>query len=258
MGSGLIIKKAIQKYGLDNFRREVLCECNSKTELEDSEILYIKELNTIYPNGYNISRTSFGGNYIENHPDKDSIVKHRLKMVRSFVRSAEWKRRIGDRSRGVPLTEEHKDKIRATKANNPYKHSPEIIALLKSKLIGRKMTEEQKIKISNSLSGKPKTKEHNEKVKQSLLGKKRPHEVVNKMSISMKKKYNEGWVSPVQIEVHQYDKGNGNYIQSFKSATIAGKVLNIDRKAITNNCIGKTKSSGGFIWSKTKKGNVYE
>ena len=35
-------------------------------------------------------------------------------------------------------------------------------------------------------------------------------------------------------------------------------VLNIDRKSITNNCVGKSKSSGGFIWSKIKKENIYE
>ena len=34
--------------------------------------------------------------------------------------------------------------------------------------------------------------------------------------------------------------------------------LNIDRKAITNNCSGKSKSSGGFIWSKIKKENYYD
>lgn len=28
--------------------------------------------------------------------------------------------------------------------------------------------------------------------------------------------------------------------------------------AITNNCVGRSKSSGGFIWSKIKKENIYE
>ena len=78
------------------------------------------------------------------------------------------------------------------------------------------------------------------------------------MSESIKKKYTEGWESPVQIEVHQYKKKTGDYIQFFKSATEAGRVLNIDRKAITNNCVGKSNSSSGFIWSKIKKQNIYE
>lgn len=104
--------------------------------------------------------------------------------------------------------------------------------------------------------GVPKSKEHIEKVRQSLLGKKRPNEVIGKMSKSIQKKYNEGWQSPVQIEIYQYHKTTGKYLNSHKSATEAGRVLNIDRKGINNNCLNKSKSSGGFIWSKIKKENI--
>lgn len=127
-----------------------------------------------------------------------------------------------------------------------------------NKLRGKKKPKEFGEKISKALKGKPKSEEHNEKVRQSLLGRTRPKEVVGKMSKSIKNKYDNGWESPVQIEVHQYNKTTGDYIQSFKSATEAGRVLNVDRKAITNNCVGKSKSSGGFIWSKIKKENIYE
>lgn len=127
-----------------------------------------------------------------------------------------------------------------------------------NKLRGKKKSKEFGEKVSKALKGKAKSKEHNEKVRQSLLGKSRPKEVIDKMSKSIKNKYDNGWESPVQIEVHQYNKTTGNYIQSFKSATEAGRLLNIDRKSITNNCVGKSKSSGGFIWSKIKKENIYE
>ena len=127
-----------------------------------------------------------------------------------------------------------------------------------NKLRGKKKPKEFGEKISKALKGKPKSKEHNEKVRQSLLGRTRPKEVIGKMSKSIKNKYDNGWESPVQIEVHQYNKTTGDYIQSFKSATEAGRVLNVDRNAITNNCVGKAKSSGGFIWSKIKKENIYE
>lgn len=127
-----------------------------------------------------------------------------------------------------------------------------------NKLRGKKKSKEFGEKVSKALKNKPKSKEHNEKVKQSLMGRKRPQEVVDKMSKSIKEKYNSGWKSPVQIKIYQYNKKTGDYIQSFKSATEAGRVLNIDRKAITNNCLGKSKSSGGFIWSKIKKQNIYE
>lgn len=127
-----------------------------------------------------------------------------------------------------------------------------------NKLRGMKRPKEFGEKISKALKGKPKSKEHNEKVKQSLLKVSRPKEVVDKMAKSIKNKYDNGWESPVQIKVYQYNKITGNYIQSYKSATEAAKILNIDRKSITNNCVGKSKSSGGFIWSKIKKENIYE
>lgn len=127
-----------------------------------------------------------------------------------------------------------------------------------NKLRGKKKSKEFGEKISKALKGKPKSKEHNEKVRQALLGVSRPKEVVDKMSKSIKEKYDNGWESPVQIKVHQYNKQTGEYIQSFKSATEASRILNISRKGITNNCVMKSKSSGGFVWSKFKKENIYE
>ena len=127
-----------------------------------------------------------------------------------------------------------------------------------NKLRGIKRPKEFGKKVSKGLKGKSKSKEHVEKVRQALLGRTRPIEVIEKMANSIQNKYNSGWESPVQIEVYQYNKITGNYMQCYKSATEAGKVLNIDRKAITNNCLGKSKSSGGYIWSKIKKENIYE
>jgi group I intron endonuclease len=61
MGSGLLIKKAILKYGVDVFDKTILCECNTKTELNEREIYYIDYYNSI-KNGYNISTGGNGGN----------------------------------------------------------------------------------------------------------------------------------------------------------------------------------------------------
>lgn len=129
---------------------------------------------------------------------------------------------------------------------------------ISDKLKGRKISDKHRKILSERFKGVPKSKLHIEKIRQKLLGRKRPKEVVEKMAESIKQKYNLGWNSPVQIEVHQYNKETGEYIQSYKSATEAGRILNIDRKGITNNCIGKSKTSAGFIWSKLKKKNINE
>ena len=58
-GSGVLIKKAIKKYGKNNFEKEVLEFC-SKEELDKIEKKYIFEMNSIQ-NGYNILEGGQGG-----------------------------------------------------------------------------------------------------------------------------------------------------------------------------------------------------
>ena len=47
------IDQSIQKYGLDNFKFEILEECSAE-QLNDREDYWIEYYNTIVPNGYNI------------------------------------------------------------------------------------------------------------------------------------------------------------------------------------------------------------
>jgi len=56
LGSGKRIRQAILKYGKENFKKEILQECNSTIELDKYEIYWIKELDaTNREIGYNIS-----------------------------------------------------------------------------------------------------------------------------------------------------------------------------------------------------------
>jgi group I intron endonuclease len=47
------ISNAIKTYGIENFEITILCKCSSQEELNQKEIDYVKELNTMHPNGYN-------------------------------------------------------------------------------------------------------------------------------------------------------------------------------------------------------------
>lgn len=49
----------IKKYGWDNFEWVTICECSSRDELNEKETFYINELNSLAPNGYNLT---LGGN----------------------------------------------------------------------------------------------------------------------------------------------------------------------------------------------------
>ena len=65
--------KILKKEGKNNFKWEILCECNSIKELNKMEIHYMKFFNSIWPNGYNMIE---GGT---THKDTKKILSNLLK-----------------------------------------------------------------------------------------------------------------------------------------------------------------------------------
>jgi hypothetical protein len=64
MGSGKLIKKAIKKYGIDNFKKEILFIFNNEEEMNATE----KELVIINEQSYNLCEGGKGGfSYINNN-----------------------------------------------------------------------------------------------------------------------------------------------------------------------------------------------
>jgi group I intron endonuclease len=63
LGSGVLLKRAIKKYGKENFKKDILCICNNEEELNNKECFYIKLYNAVNnPNYYNIADGGQGGN----------------------------------------------------------------------------------------------------------------------------------------------------------------------------------------------------
>ena len=93
-GKQQFVDREIQKLGWENFTVEILEECCSREQLNEREIFWIVELNTIVPNGYNIN---CGGKGVKNdgtRPKKFSINK------------------------GTVLSQEHRAKISASERND--------------------------------------------------------------------------------------------------------------------------------------------
>lgn len=73
LGSGLILKKAIAKYGEQNFKRETLRICYSEDELNEMERYYINLYDATHDRMYyNISEG--GRDFDDNRPHADSKV----------------------------------------------------------------------------------------------------------------------------------------------------------------------------------------
>lgn len=120
MGSGIQITEAIRKYGKHNFKKDIL-EDNIKdlNTLNERETYYIQlHRSSDRSIGYNISLGGDGGDTITQNPRRDEIVESR------------------------------------TGENNPFfgrHHSKKTRRALRDMMINRKLTDDQKLKISKGL-----------------------------------------------------------------------------------------------------------
>lgn len=82
LGSGLYLKRAINKYGEDNFKREILFLALDEEELNEIEEFVIKDSNAVESdNYYNIKYSSIGGDIFTNNPRKEEIRKMRVEQM---------------------------------------------------------------------------------------------------------------------------------------------------------------------------------
>jgi len=189
-----LLKLAFNKYGLESFKFETICELDDKEQLDEREILEIKNRDTVAPNGYNLEK---GGT----RNKKDVNPETRLKMSVSHIGHKHTelaKQKIGQSSKGRTFSEEHRQAI--SKAR-----------------IGMKFTDETRKKISIAQTARTDRKygvEHH----------------------SSKK-------------VNQYSK-DGVFIKTHDSLSLAASELGVKNPSgISQCCLGKLKTSRGFIWT---------
>jgi hypothetical protein len=123
---------------------------------------------------------------------------------------------------------------------------------------GKVRTQDTKNKISNSMKNHPSiigNKERGKKISESNKGQKRPEfgekmkgRVFSDLHLkNMKKPKPEGFNDKLKKKIIQLDEYN-NIINKFNSLTEAAKLTGLNIQAISLCALGKTKSSGGFIW----------
>jgi group I intron endonuclease len=111
LGSGKLIRSAIKKYGSKNFSKEILEIINENCSWEEREIFWIKEKNTKYPNGYNLTDGGEGGS----GKLVSDISKKRMSITRNQRKIA-----VGENNGmyGVKHTEESRKNMSKTKKKN--------------------------------------------------------------------------------------------------------------------------------------------
>ena len=149
------LANAINKYGRDAFEFAVIEECKTPNELNEREIHWIKELNTLSPNGYNLD--SGGKNKIPSEETRkksaDATRAHyasltdEQKLLKADVRRQNILNKINS------MTADELIAYKLMMSEKSKLASPESQAIGAMKRTGQKRTEETKKKQSNSLRG---------------------------------------------------------------------------------------------------------
>jgi group I intron endonuclease len=125
-GSQSVVRRAIKKYGFDNFEYDIILYCEEGEYMDLMETRLINFFNCLVPNGYNVRD---GGNKV-------------------FI-SEEGRKRISKANSGRIVTEEQRKKL-SESGKKAYLNNPR--------------SEEWRKKLSEALKGKKKSEEHKQKL----------------------------------------------------------------------------------------------
>ena len=110
LGSGRDFKKAVIKYGSNNFKKEILDVCNSKDELDIKEKYWIEKYNAVKDRDfYNLTEGGTGGDTFSGLSEEDKIHCRQLNKIHNSGRtlSEEQKLNISQSLTGKQKTLEH-------------------------------------------------------------------------------------------------------------------------------------------------------
>lgn len=199
---------AIKKYGKEHFSINVIETC-SYDDMDKREAYWIRELNSLEPNGYNITP---GGKKLHGS-DNPFFGKHHSEKTKQIISQKNTGRKASDEEK------EMRRKINSGERNPFYgkRHSKETIELIRHK------------NISNGLYRKS-----SERMKENNPC--RPD--INSKPVIMIDKYNN------PIMAFQSMSSAGEYIKSLglSKAKYPGNMIG-------NVCRGKAKSAFGFNWT---------
>lgn len=114
-GSGVLIKKSIQKYGIENFTKDYLAFCDTEEKLNYLERYYIRKYKANI-NGYNLTNGGDGGktsgSFQLGHKDsvETRMKKSQSQTGKSYVRTEEFKEKQRQSHLGKKHSKEQNNK----------------------------------------------------------------------------------------------------------------------------------------------------
>lgn len=117
MSVGRFLLNAYNKYGIDNFKFQIICICFD-SDCDKYEEFYIKKFDCLAPNGYNLMS---GGHSFKHHPDSLKKMSESIKAYKKLnpqICTEETRKKLSESLKGEkhpnfnkPMSEEQKQKI---------------------------------------------------------------------------------------------------------------------------------------------------
>ena len=211
------LQAAVKKYGIDNFKFEILIICFDEDRFK-YEIEYIKKYNSISPNGYNLTKGGEGGGFYGKKHSQQTIDRLSISLKQKYIDNIDLKQQISERKKIVMNSLEVRNKIiQGLNNSEKWKLAKE------NKKVGNynhiKPSEKTKIKIKESL--------------QKYFSEKSIIEIKSKIS---------------GIKISQYNNQN-ILLNTFNSIREASRITGIPKTTI-GNALNKNKVINGIIWKK--------
>lgn len=220
---------AINKYGIDNFIFKVLIICFDE-DMNKYEKEYIKKYNSFGDGGYNASACGEPGGTFKGHTHTPENRELFSKINIEYGSRQEVK--------------EHRRNLMIKRFSDPEERK-------KHGEIMRKVRETSK----KNGTGYVRTKEHCENISLALKKRCSDNNINSKpptidWTSDQRLKHSEIMSKANGRSVNQYNI-DGTFVETYQTIRNAAIISGINRKAISANLSGRSKTSGGFIWKYT-------
>lgn len=211
-GSGVLLKKAIKKYGKENFERQILCFFETREEMWKEEEFLITEDWIKDNSNYNIKGGGLGG----------------LRSQEAIEKFIEMRRNMPPPSLEV--------KLKISKALKGSKRTPEAIRNSAVGNIGRKHSTVTRKLMSEKAKGRVFSETHKKNL--SKAAKERRIKYANKYKDASKKR---------SKAIIQFDM-LGNFIAEYSSIREMERQTGYQRFYVSQCCNGTKCKYNGFVW----------
>ena len=221
------LRDAVNKYGIENFKFEVLIICFDDVRF-DMERFYIKKYNSQVPNGYNISAGGMGGSFTGRKHTPDTIARIVEKTRQYRIENPDWFEKYRDK---------HKETMSKVDISASVKNSEKFKNAIAEGRVG-----------GACRRYKENSEEIKEKIRQGVL---KYYELngtdSNKINIH---KHRQVMAKAKGVKVSKY-AANGTFIAIFNSISQAAREDNINKSSL-QNYLNNGKIVNGFYWRKVE------